>query len=61
MNTSFWARTDSNNANNPALNLNGDAAVEITFVWSSPTGNSGDVILEANGGNPDDTSMVSVG
>lgn len=61
MNTSFWARTDSNNANNPALNLNKDAAVEITFVWSSPLSGAGDVILEYNGGNPDDTSMVSIG
>lgn len=61
MNTSFWARTDSNNANNPALNLNGDAAVEITFVWSSPLSESGDVILENNGGAPDSTSMVSIG
>jgi len=61
MNTSFWARTDSNNANNPALNLNGDPAVEITFVWNSPGGASGDVILENNGGAPDPTSMVSVG
>lgn len=61
MNTSFWARTDSNNANNPALNLNGDPAVEITFVWNSPGSASGDVILDSNGGAPDPTSMVSVG
>ncbi len=61
MNTSFRARTDRNNANNPALNLNGDAAVEMTFVWNSPTGASGDVILDNNGGAPDPTSMVSVG
>lgn len=61
MDTSFWARTDSNSANNPALNLNGDPALEIEFVWSSPTSEGGDVILEQNGGLPDATSQVRIG
>ena len=60
MDTTFWARTDSNSANNPALNLNGDAAVQIEFLWNSPTGPGGDVILEQNGGNPDPTTTVRV-
>lgn len=61
MPTNYWARTDSNSANNPALNLNGDPAIEITFTWSSPTSDVGDVILEQNGGGVDPTSMVSIG
>lgn len=56
MAATFWARTDSNNANNPALNLTGDPAVEVTFV---PTGPTGDLILEYAGGGIDpDTSVV---
>ena len=57
---SFWARTDSNSANNPALNLNGDAALEISFIWKSPTSEVGDVVLEQNGGAADPDSLVEI-
>ncbi|MDP2606567.1 MAG: hypothetical protein Q8S00_28850, partial [Deltaproteobacteria bacterium] len=50
MSQTFWARTDSNSANNPALNLTGDPATQITFV---PSGSNGDIFLEYNGGAPD--------
>ena len=54
----FWARTDSGSANNPALNLTGDPAVEITFVAS---GETGDLFLEYNGGLPDPDTQVEIG
>ncbi|SNS21813.1 Hint domain-containing protein [Tropicimonas sediminicola] len=56
MSTTYWARFDSNSANNPALNLTGDPSVEITFV---PSGPDGDIILEGSEGVPDpDTQVV---
>lgn len=56
MPTTYWARTDSNTANNPALNLTGASSVEITFV---PFGSNGDIFLDANGGSFDpDTQVV---
>ena len=58
MPTTYWARTDSNSANNPALNLLGDPAVEITFV---PFGTNGDILLEANGGGFDPDTQVVIG
>ena len=61
MDTSFWARFDSNSANNPALNLQKDPAVEIEFIWASPTGDTGDVVLEQNGGAADPDSLVVIG
>ncbi|QGY00073.1 hypothetical protein EI983_18105 [Roseovarius faecimaris] len=54
----FWARTDSNSANNPALNLTGDPATQITFVES---GTNGDLILDTNGGAPDPDTQVEIG
>jgi len=54
----FWARTDSNSANNPALNLTGDPAFQITFVES---GTNGDLTLDANGGAPDPDTQVEIG
>ncbi|MBT8417539.1 MAG: Hint domain-containing protein [Silicimonas sp.] len=53
----YWARTDSNSANNPALNLTGDGAVEITFV---PFGANGDILLEYNGGGFDPDTQVEI-
>ena len=58
MPTTYWARTDSNTANNPALNLTGDASVEITFV---PFGTNGDILLDANGGSFDPDTQVVIG
>ncbi|MDA5093986.1 Hint domain-containing protein [Aliiroseovarius sp. KMU-50] len=54
--TTFWARTDSNSANNPALNLTTDPALEITFVAS---GTDGDWLLEqpVDGGIDPDTQV----
>ncbi len=54
----FWARTDSNSAKNPALNLTGDPAMQITFV---PSGPSGDIILDYDGGGIDPDTQVSIG
>ncbi|MCZ0812778.1 Hint domain-containing protein [Roseovarius sp. EGI FJ00037] len=54
----FWARTDSNSANNPALNLTGDPATQITLVES---GTNGDLILDTNGGAPDPDTQVEIG
>lgn len=58
MSQTFWARTDSNSANNPALNLTGDPAQQITFVQSGP---NGDIFLEYNGGSPDPDTQVDIG
>jgi len=59
MPSTFWARIDSGNANNPALNLTGADAVQITFVAS---GGSGDLFLEQpTGGGVDPDTQVSIG
>lgn len=57
MSQTFWARTDSNSANNPALNLTGDPATQITFV---PSGSNGDLFLDYNGGAPDPDTQVDI-
>ena len=57
MPATFWARTDSNSANNPALNLTGDPAIEITFV---PSGINGDILLEYSGGGVDPDTQVQI-
>jgi len=58
MHSTFWARTDSGSANNPALNLTGDASVQITFVAS---GSNGDLILEQPaGGGVDPDTQISI-
>ena len=62
MNNIFWARFDSNSANNPALNLTGDAAIEITFVNETPNGDPGDLFLDQPaGGGIDPDTVVSIG
>ncbi|MGP6086093.1 Hint domain-containing protein [Antarctobacter jejuensis] len=62
MNDTFWARFDSNSANNPALNMTGDPAVEITFVNETPTGGTGDLFLDQPaGGGIDPDTVVSIG
>lgn len=57
MASTFWARVDSNNANNPALNLTGDPALQITFV---PSGTNGDLLLEYASGSVDPDTQVSI-
>ncbi|NNE89797.1 MAG: hypothetical protein HKN27_17145 [Silicimonas sp.] len=57
MPTDFWARTDSNSANNPALNLTGDDAILISFT---PSGTNGDVVLDYNGGSIDPDTQVLI-
>ncbi|MDU8912956.1 Hint domain-containing protein [Aestuariicoccus sp. MJ-SS9] len=54
----FWARIDSNSANNPALNLTGDPAVQFSLVESGP---NGDLTLDTNGGAPDPDTQVDIG
>lgn len=59
MPSTFWARTDSGSANNPALNLNGNLSVYIEFVTS---GADGDLFLETpTGGGVDPDTQVSIG
>ena len=53
----FWARTDSNSANNPALNLTGAPAIQISFV---PSGTNGDVLLEYAGGGIDPDTQILI-
>jgi hypothetical protein len=55
--TIYWTRTDSNSANNPALNSTGDPSVQIEFVTS---GTNGDLILEqpAPGAVDPDTQVL---
>ena len=63
--TTFWARTDSNSANNPAINLkgisgpNGLPAIQITFQPTS--GGGGDLTLDPNGGSADPDTVVVIG
>ncbi|KUJ85121.1 hypothetical protein AVO45_17880 [Ruegeria marisrubri] len=61
MSLSFFARTDSNSANNPALNLTGDPAIEITFLAQTISGDSGDLLLESGAGGPDPDTVVEIG
>jgi hypothetical protein len=58
MQTTFWARGDSNSANNPALNPTGDPAVLIGFV---PLGTEGDILLDYNMGAVDPDTLVEIG
>lgn len=57
MPSTFWARTDSGSANNPALNLTGDPATQVSFVAS---GSDGDLFLEqpSGGGIDPDTQVM---
>lgn len=56
----FSAREDSGSANNPAINLTPDGAVELTFVAETDTGDPGDLFLDqpADGGVDPDTQVV---
>ena len=59
---SFWARQDSGSANNPALNLTGADAVEITLVAEDASGGAGDLFLDQpSGGGVDPDTQISIG
>ena len=58
---SFWAREDSGSAANPALNLTGASAVELTFVAETNTGGDGDLFLDTNSGGVDPDTQVEIG
>ena len=57
---SFFARTDSGSANNPALNLTKAPAIEIVFSPFTATGQQGDWILDrpTGGGVDPDTQVI---
>lgn len=57
--SSYYVRTDSSTANNPAINLTGDPSFQITFVAETPSGDSGDLWL--GGGSPDPNTQVQIG
>ena len=57
MAVSFYARADSNSANNPALNLTNADAIELVFVTD---GAGGDITLETNGGGVDPDTLVEI-
>lgn len=57
----FYARTGSNSAKNPALNLTGDPALQITFLAQSADGSRGDMELDANTGGVDPDTMIEIG
>lgn len=57
----YFARQDSSSANNPALNLTGAPAIELTFVAQTDTGGSGDLFLEQpSGGGIDPDTQVEI-
>jgi len=57
----YSAREDSGSANNPALNLTGAPAVELTFVAETDTGGAGDLILDKpTGGGVDPDTQVEI-
>lgn len=55
---SYYVRTDSGTANNPALNLTDDPSFEIEFIAETAGGGSGDLLLE---GSPDPDTQVLIG
>ena len=60
---SYTARVDSGSANNPAVNLTGADAVNLTFVAETDTGGAGDLFLDqpAGGGVDPDTQVEIAG
>ncbi|MDP3863038.1 MAG: Hint domain-containing protein [Phaeovulum sp.] len=56
--SSYYVRTDSSSANNPAINLTGVSSFQITFIAETPTGDPGDLFL---GGAPDPNTQVLIG
>ncbi|WP_204113687.1 Hint domain-containing protein [Shimia biformata] len=56
----YYARFDSNSANNPALNLTGDPAILLTFSGYDIDGNDGDLNLDKPGPDQADPDTVVV-
>lgn len=56
--TTFFARTDSNSANNPGLNLTNDPLVRITFV---PTTDGNLILEQPDPKAPDPDTLVEIG
>jgi len=57
-----YARIDSNSANNPALNLTGDSAIQFTFINETASGGSGDYYLDVpTGGGVDPDTQIDIG
>lgn len=62
MDPTYWAREDSGSANNPALNMTGAPARQITFVPETTGGLLGDLFIERPlGGGPDPDTLVRIG
>ena len=58
----YVAREDSGSANNPALNLTGAPAIELSFVAETDTGGAGDLFLDQpTGGGVDPDTQVEIG
>ncbi len=58
---SYTARQDSGSANNPAINLTGAPAIDITFVAETDTGGAGDLFLDQpTGGGVDPDTQVEI-
>lgn len=61
LDTTFYARIDSNSSGGGSLNLTGAPAVEMTFITDPAAGADGDLFLESNGGAADPDTLVSIG
>lgn len=57
MQTTFWARGDSNSANNPALNPTGAPTLQIRFM---PSDTDGNILLDYNMGSVDPDTLVEI-
>lgn len=55
--SSYYVRTDSSTANNPAINLTGAASFEINFIAETSSGDPGDLWL---GGSHDPNTQVEI-
>ena len=58
MSNTYWARFDSNTANNPGLNLTHAPAQEISFIKSGP---DGDLVLDYSEGAGDPNTQIQIG
>ncbi|MXQ07242.1 hypothetical protein GQ651_05225 [Alphaproteobacteria bacterium GH1-50] len=58
---SFWARGDSNTANNASLNVETTNTTPTTLLTFETWGDNGDLSLDLNGGQPDPDTRVYLG